>query len=51
VIVPDSTPSTSDPDDALDSRIVRTELGVACATLVTATLLSTTTDTFLPVGW
>ena len=53
--VPDATPSTatsaSDPDDGLDGRIVRTELGIACATLVTATLLSTTADALLPAGW
>ena len=45
VTAPDATPSTataaSDPDDGLDRRIVRTELGIACATVVTATLLST----------
>ena len=45
-MVPESTP-----DADLDGRIVRTELGVACATVVTATLLSTTTSTLLPAGW
>ena len=50
--VPDAAPSsTSDADDGLDRRIVRTELGVACATFVTATLLSTTADALLPTGW
>ena len=52
---PDATPSTvtaaSDPDDGLDRRIVRTELGIACATFVTATLLSTTAGALLPTGW
>jgi hypothetical protein len=43
--------SESTPDADLDGRIVRTELGVACATFVTATLLSTTTSALLPVGW
>jgi hypothetical protein len=52
VTVPDAAPSsTSDADDGLDRRIVRTDLGVACATLVTATLLSTTADSLLPTGW
>ena len=41
----------STPDADLDGRIVRTELGVACATVVTATLLSTTTSALLPSGW
>jgi hypothetical protein len=55
VPVPDSSLSTataaSDPDDGLDRRIVRTDLGIACATFVTATLLSTTADALLPLGW
>ncbi|WP_379823467.1 hypothetical protein [Haloplanus ruber] len=33
----ESVPPT-DPDDVLDQRIVRLELGVACLTFVTATL-------------
>ena len=41
----------STPDADTDGRIVRTELGVACATVVTATLLSTTTSALLPSGW
>jgi hypothetical protein len=39
----------STPDADLDDRIVRTELGVACATFVTATLLSTVARP--PTGW
>lgn len=48
VTVPDSAPSP--PPDAVDGRIVRTELGIACATVVTATLLSTTVGSLLPAG-
>jgi hypothetical protein len=48
VNVPDSI-SSVDPDDGLDGRIVRMELGIACATFVTASLLTTVTR---PVtGW
>ena len=46
--VPDLIPSTA---SDLDSRIVRTDLGIACATVVTATLLSATASALLPVGW
>ena len=53
--VPDATPSTataaSDPDDGLDRRIVRTELGIACATFVTATLLSTAASAPASTWW
>jgi hypothetical protein len=55
VTVPDATPSTataaSDPDDGLDRRIVRTELGIACATFVTATLLSTAASAPASTWW
>lgn len=48
--VPDSTPSSaSHPDDDLDARIVRLELGIACATVVTASVL--TTVALPPTGW
>jgi len=49
VSVPDSTPSP-DPDGGVDSQIVRVELGIACATFVTATLL-TTAVTLPSVDW
>jgi len=55
VTVPDSTSSTataaSDPDDGLDSRIARIDIGVACMTLVTATLLSTAASTTPSTWW
>jgi hypothetical protein len=51
VTVPDAAPSTSAPNDALDRRIVRSELGIACATFVTATLLSTTASTPPSTWW
>jgi hypothetical protein len=52
VTAPDATPSTaSDPDDGLDRRIVRTELGIACATVVTATLLSTAASAPASTWW
>lgn len=53
VTAPDPTP-TSDPpaaeqDDDSDGRIVRMELGVACATFVTASMLTTVARP--PTGW
>jgi len=48
-MAPDVTEAAPDAD--LDGRIVRTELGIAFATFVTATLLSTTTSALLPAGW
>ncbi|WP_049937839.1 hypothetical protein [Haloplanus natans] len=42
-------PAASDPDDDIDGRIVRTELGIACATFVTASML--TTVALPPTGW
>jgi hypothetical protein len=37
--------------DGLDRRIVRTDLGVACATLVAAMLLTVAADALRPAGW